>query len=139
MEIDKIKELMKAFSETSISELKVETESFKLNMKKELNQSIVQVPKVFETVQEETKPEVPSNTTNVTAPLVGVFYSKSSPDAKAFVEVGQSVKQGDTLCIIEAMKVMNEIKAPCSGVIQDILVKDEALVEFDQVLMTIQG
>jgi acetyl-CoA carboxylase biotin carboxyl carrier protein len=71
------------------------------------------------------------------APMVGTFYRAGSPGAPAFVEVGQSVKQGDTLCIIEAMKLMNEIEADISGTIKAILVDNGQPVEFDQPLFII--
>ncbi|MGH8379699.1 acetyl-CoA carboxylase biotin carboxyl carrier protein [Pseudomonas sp.] len=71
------------------------------------------------------------------SPMVGTFYRKASPSSPAFVEVGQSVKKGDTLCIVEAMKMMNHIEAEASGVIESILVEDGQPVEFDQPLFTI--
>ena len=70
----------------------------------------------------------------VKAPMVGTFYRSPSPDAKVFVEVGQSVKEGDTLCIIEAMKLMNEIEADASGVVKAILVESGQPVEYGQPL-----
>lgn len=73
----------------------------------------------------------------VKAPMVGTFYRSGSPGAPAFVEVGQAVKQGDTLCIIEAMKLMNEIEADASGTIKAILVENGQPVEFDQPLFII--
>ena len=73
----------------------------------------------------------------INSPLVGIFYVRSAPDEEAFVKPGSSVKVGDTLCIVEAMKVMNEIKASSDGVIQRVLVEDGAMVEFDQPLFVI--
>ncbi|AUI87219.1 acetyl-CoA carboxylase, biotin carboxyl carrier protein [Vibrio azureus] len=74
----------------------------------------------------------------VLSPMVGTFYRSPSPDAKAFVEVGQSVTAGDTLCIVEAMKMMNQIEADKSGVVTAILVEDGQPVEFDQPLVVIE-
>ncbi len=74
----------------------------------------------------------------VLSPMVGTFYRSPSPDAKAFVEVGQSVKAGETLCIVEAMKMMNQIEADKSGVVTAILVEDGQPVEFDQPLVVIE-
>ncbi|MHC8301949.1 acetyl-CoA carboxylase biotin carboxyl carrier protein [Pseudomonas sp. ZS1P83] len=71
------------------------------------------------------------------SPMVGTFYRKSSPGSPSFVEVGQTVKKGDTLCIVEAMKMMNHIEAETSGVIESILVEDGQPVEYDQPLFTI--
>ena len=70
----------------------------------------------------------------VKAPMVGTFYRSPSPDAKAFVEVGQAVKEGDTICIIEAMKLMNEIEADASGMVKAILVENGQPVEYGQPL-----
>jgi acetyl-CoA carboxylase biotin carboxyl carrier protein len=73
-----------------------------------------------------------------TSPMVGTFYRKQSPDAENFVEIGSSVKEGQTLCIIEAMKVMNEIKAETSGTIATILADDGTAVQFGDTLFTIK-
>ena len=74
----------------------------------------------------------------LTSPMVGTFYCAPSPDAKPFVEVGQTVSQGDVVCIVEAMKLMNEIESEFSGKITEICVKDGQPVEFGQVLMYIE-
>lgn len=86
-----------------------------------------------------SKPEPPlDNYYAVTAPLVGTFYRASAPDAAPFVEVGDHVKTGDVLCIVEAMKSMNEIQSDVSGVVKEICANNAELVEFDQVLFKIQ-
>ncbi|KMY00954.1 acetyl-CoA carboxylase [Pseudomonas syringae KCTC 12500] len=86
-------------------------------------------------------PEVPSapklNGFVVKSPMVGTFYRTPAPTSPAFVEVGQTVKKGDTICIVEAMKMMNHIEADASGVIESILVENGHPVEFDQPLFTI--
>ena len=79
-----------------------------------------------------------SNTISVEAPMVGVFYAAPSPGAGPFVSVGSTVHVGDTLCIIEAMKVMNEIKAPCSGKVVRIMAQPGDMVEYNQVLCIIE-
>jgi len=96
------------------------------------------------TVSTTNSPTLPlahiSNTegmTKVESPLVGTFYSKSSPDAESFVKEGAVVKKGDTLCIIEAMKLMNEIEAPISGKIEKAFGKEGQVVEFAEVLFII--
>ena len=75
--------------------------------------------------------------TVIRSPMVGTFYRKPSPTSPNFAEVGQSIKKGDTLCIVEAMKMMNHIEAETSGVIESILVEDGQPVEYDQPLFTI--
>ena len=81
----------------------------------------------------EARPAAPEGHV-VKAPMVGTFYRSPSPDAKAFVEVGQAVKEGDTICIIEAMKLMNEIEADASGTVKAILVENGQPVEYGQPL-----
>ncbi len=79
------------------------------------------------------------NETLVRAPIVGTFYRRPSPDSDPYVKVGDSVDEGDVLCIIEAMKLMNEIEAEASGVIKEILVEDAEPVEFDQPLFVLEA
>ncbi|WP_395338631.1 acetyl-CoA carboxylase biotin carboxyl carrier protein [Ningiella sp. W23] len=74
----------------------------------------------------------------VRSPMVGTFYRSSSPESKPFVEVGQSVKKGDTLCIVEAMKMMNQIESDVEGVVKEILVTNQDPVEFDQPIFVIE-
>lgn len=83
-------------------------------------------------------PPRPESRHAVRSPMVGTFYRTPSPGAKAFVEVGQAVKVGQTLCIIEAMKMLNQIEADRAGVIAEILVQNESPVEFDQPLFVIE-
>ena len=71
----------------------------------------------------------------ITAPLVGTFYAASAPDAAPFVQVGDHVKKGQTVCLMEAMKMMNEVQAPCDCVIEEILQEDGALVSFGEPLL----
>jgi acetyl-CoA carboxylase biotin carboxyl carrier protein len=82
--------------------------------------------------------ESPSNTHTVKSPMVGIFYRAASPEARPFVEEGDSVNQGDTLCIIEAMKILNEIEADKSGVIKRIVAVNGQAVEFGQPLFIIE-
>ena len=78
------------------------------------------------------------NSVPVRAPFVGTFYRAPAPGEEPFVKVGQTVKKGDTLAIIEAMKLMNEITSPCDGVVKEILAEDETMVEYDQALLRIE-
>jgi acetyl-CoA carboxylase biotin carboxyl carrier protein len=93
------------------------------------------VAKVEATTVSETK--APSNLLEITAPIVGTFYASASPDAPVFVKVGDKIEAGKVLCIIEAMKLMNEIEAETSGTIAEILVKNEEAVEYGQVLFRV--
>lgn len=73
----------------------------------------------------------------VESPIVGTFYRKPSPDSEPFVKVGDKVEKGDTLCIVEAMKLMNEIESPCSGKVQEVFLSDGEVVEFGEVILLI--
>ncbi|MDD8048330.1 MAG: acetyl-CoA carboxylase biotin carboxyl carrier protein subunit [Thomasclavelia sp.] len=144
MKLDLVKELMNEFENANVSKMKIEIEGIKLELEKNgvenTTPTLINTSKEVETTTsktEEKKPTTNPNAVYVKAPLVGVYYSSSSPDKPAFVEVGSKVRKGQTLCIIEAMKVMNEIKAPQDGVITSILASNEDLIEFDQIIMTI--
>ncbi|MQY70726.1 acetyl-CoA carboxylase biotin carboxyl carrier protein, partial [bacterium] len=86
----------------------------------------------------EAKPARPSNLVAVTSPMVGTFYRALAPDAPPYVEVGDAVKPGTVLCIVEAMKLMNEIESEVSGTIVEILVANETPVEYGQELFLIE-
>jgi acetyl-CoA carboxylase biotin carboxyl carrier protein len=92
---------------------------------------------VIPTAAPAAQSEIPSNWVKVESPIVGTFYSKPGPDKEAFVSEGKTVKKGDTLCIIEAMKLMNEIEAPCAGKVEKILIQDSTVVEYGEVLFFI--
>jgi len=81
--------------------------------------------------------QIPSNFVKVESPIVGTFYRRPSPDADPFCREGDRVKKGDTICIVEAMKVMNEIEAPCGGTVEKVLLSDGNVVEFGEVLFVI--
>jgi acetyl-CoA carboxylase biotin carboxyl carrier protein len=104
---------------------------------------LVEKAAAAETVEEEEIEKVPPSEddvddfTPVTAPLVGTFYRAPAPDADVFVEIGDRIERGDVLCIVEAMKSMNEIQAEVDGVVKEICVDNAALVEFEQVLFKI--
>jgi len=136
--MDKVKELMKAFEEANINKMKLEMHDLKLELEKSSGTAQKSIETRREEILEEKEPQSDILAYKVKSPLVGTFYASPSPDAKAYVQVGDHVTKGTTLCIIEAMKVMNEIKAPVNGVIQKILVQANDMVEYDQVLMTIE-
>ena len=84
--------------------------------------------------KEESRPKVDTNTFTVRSPMPGTFYSAPDPDSKPFAEVNGAINQGDTICIVEAMKIMNEIQCESNGIIKEILVENGSPVEFDQPL-----
>lgn len=138
MRIDFIKEIMSEFDQSNVTKMKVEIDDLKIELEKE-EQKVSYVQKeIVEKNPTIQKEEIKNTGTSVKSPIVGVFYLASSPESDPYVTVGKTVKKGDTVCIIEAMKVMNEIKAPCDGTVASIFVENEELVEFDQVLMVIE-
>ena len=144
MEYDKIKQLMDDMGNSKLTSIDIDfADGTKIKMTKENSQKMQNI-----IVEDDSKPE--KNISNVTAekkeeanynivksPMVGTFYLKPSPTANAYVEVGKTVKKGETLCIIEAMKLMNEIESDYSGKIIKILVEDGQPVEYGTPLFEI--
>lgn len=140
MNIEDVKDLIKMLDETNINEVQVETAGMKVAIRKDVSGSTggcetMLIQQENEAVEEESECAV--DLKEMTAPMVGTFYRAPAPDAPPFVEVGSSVKEGDTLCIIEAMKLMNEIEADCDGEVVEILVDNAQPVEYGQVLFLI--
>ncbi|MDO5812518.1 MAG: biotin/lipoyl-containing protein [Bacillota bacterium] len=140
MKLDFIKQIMSEFDQSNVTKMKVEIDDLKIELEKESEkvEYVKPVEKEKKVVVEEPIKPMQTAGTPVKSPIVGVFYSASSPESEPYVTVGKTVKKGDIVCIIEAMKVMNEIKAPCDGTVTSILVENEALVEYDQALMVIE-
>ena len=156
MEINEIKnvalELMDALASKKLGEVAIELEGVKIKIKAAAPAPVIAAapsaaaapavsaaPAAAAAAETETAPadDLPAGT-QVKSPLVGTFYSSPSPDEPPFVLVGQEVREGDTLCIIEAMKVMNEIKAPCSGKVVRIMAQPGDMVEYNQLLCIIE-
>jgi len=151
MDLRKIKKLIELLEESGIAEIEVKEgeESIKLSRASQVQQPIINtqtydVPPVREPViqtpakQEDTKPDPAVDGDTIDSPMVGTFYRAASPDSKAFVEKGQKVNKGDTVCILEAMKMMNQVTAEQAGTIVEILVEDSEPVEFGQPLFIIK-
>ena len=152
MDLRKIKKLIELLEESGIAEIEVKEgeESIKLSRASQVQQQPIinthtyDVPPVREPViqtpakQEEIKPDPVADGDTIDSPMVGTFYRAASPDSKAFVEKGQKVNKGDTVCILEAMKMMNQVTAEQAGTIVEILVEDSEPVEFGQPLFIIK-
>ena len=158
MDIRKVKKLIELLEESNISEIEIQEGEESVRISRHPNgtpsqpamyqphwgpapgQPNYSAPSGGEAASgapaEDTPPAQPAGHA-VTSPMVGTFYRSPAPGAKAFVEVGQSVKQGETICIVEAMKMMNQIEADKDGVIEAILVEDGEPVEFDQPMLLI--
>ncbi|KAB2823457.1 acetyl-CoA carboxylase biotin carboxyl carrier protein [Aliivibrio finisterrensis] len=151
MDIRKIKKLIELVEESGIAELEISEgeESVRISRAVAPQAQLAPVQQVAAPVAAPVAEAAPVATApiaeapaevaghKVCSPMVGTFYGASSPDAKPFVKVGQQVTAGDTLCIVEAMKMMNQIEADKSGTVTAILVEDGNPVEFDQPLVVI--
>ncbi|NLW14975.1 MAG: acetyl-CoA carboxylase biotin carboxyl carrier protein [Erysipelothrix sp.] len=134
MYIKEVKKLIELLELSDLESITYKDDKFEVSLNKAKTKLVTQALPSEELISETP---VKGNVKTLNAPLVGVFYSKPSTDGEAYVNTGQSVKEGDVVCIIEAMKVMNEIKADKSGVISNILVNDGEAVSFDQALFEI--
>lgn len=129
-------ELMARFDQSGITSFKLTTKDVTLELGKEAAAPAAPSP-VLPTVPAAAPAAAPAQPEGpcITAPLVGTFYAASAPDAKPFVKVGDKVKKGQTVCLMEAMKMMNEVQAPCDCVIEAVLQEDGALVSFGDPLI----
>jgi acetyl-CoA carboxylase biotin carboxyl carrier protein len=142
MELDDLKGLIELLKETDITELLVEKDGTKVKIRREKMFSSVEIPltkpvPVQETIIRETEDETQRLIT-VTSPIVGTFYRSPSPDAPPFVEAGIRIKKGQALCIIEAMKLMNEIESEVDGILVKALVENGQPVEYGEPLFLIE-
>ncbi|KMT23134.1 acetyl-CoA carboxylase biotin carboxyl carrier protein [Clostridium cylindrosporum] len=147
-----IEKLIKALDESSLTSLQIAYEGIQINMAKEAKEKVVYVNSSDVTVKEqaevctsiatETKEvKVEKRDENIKAiksPIVGTFYGKPAPDKDAYVTEGSSVKNGQVVCIIEAMKLMNEVKSEFSGEIVKVLVNDGDLIEYGQEIFLVK-
>jgi len=149
MDIRKIKKLIDLIQESDIAEIEIQEGEESVRISRNYSAAPVmmaaptamQAPVVAPVAAAPTAEVVPagSNTANaVKSPMVGTFYRSSSPEVPAFVEIGQSIAQGDVICIIEAMKMFNQIEADRSGTVKAILVENGHPVEFDEPLIIIE-
>ena len=147
-ELEYIEKLAKIITDNGLTEISMEDGEQAITLRKDLPEVIVgasQAPAVqvqtsplFEKTQPQTVPEQKNNGKAITSPMVGTFYIAPSPEAAPFVEIGSTVAEGDVVCIIEAMKLMNEIKSDQTGKVVKICVKNGDPVEYGQVLMYVE-
>tara|TARA_B100000963_G_scaffold306424_1_gene281089 strand:- start:36 stop:530 length:495 start_codon:yes stop_codon:yes gene_type:complete len=162
MNFKQIQQLIKFVSKTDVNEVNIENNNFKINIKgskKHAGEPVAHVIQQPPSIQPIPSQPIPSqqeskiveehsvikdtltsddNYYTVKSPIIGTFYRKPSPDKDVFVSVGDSINEGQTLCVIEAMKLFNEIESDVSGKIVKILVEDSSPVEFDQPLFLIE-
>lgn len=154
MDIRKIKKLIELLEETGIAEIEIKEGEESLRLSRYKNAPVEMIssshaapvnvtpPQSDKNVAPistpESKSQAPAAGHSIRSPMVGTMYTSPSPESPPFVTIGQSIKQGDTLCIVEAMKMFNEIEADRAGKVVDILVKNGDPVEYDQVLFIIE-
>lgn len=143
MEYEKIKQLMEDMGNSKLSEINIDfPDGTKISMKKDEQvigkEVVISVPSREEETKKIQNDLLVEEGNIVKSPMVGTFYSKPSPNADAYVSIGDNVKKGDVLCIIEAMKLMNEIESEFDGEVVEILVKDGEAVEYGKPLFRIK-
>ncbi|MCM3364355.1 acetyl-CoA carboxylase biotin carboxyl carrier protein [Niallia sp. MER TA 168] len=155
LNISEVKELIKLIDDSTISNFLYEQDGLKVEIKKSVGETVVSAPVITKSIQQQeatTKEvavesvvaETPAksideNLHKITSPMVGTFYQSASPDADAFVKVGDKVTKDSVVCIVEAMKLFNEITAEVDGEIVEILVKDGELVEYGEPLFLVKA
>ena len=155
MNVEEIKELMVLFNESNMTEFHLSNEEFEVQFSKReeypqvVSNAVAPVASVASSVEaapvsvpssaetQET-PQVATDAKYITSPIVGVVYLQSSPDADPFVQVGKQITSNDTVCIVEAMKIMNEIKSDFNGEVVEVLVENGQMVDFGQKLFAIR-
>lgn len=153
MNNEEIKDLMKLVSKLGLGKVEVERDGFKINIKgastaqpvytsAPMAQSTAPMSPAPVTlsapVSEATQAEAPSNLITIKSNMIGTFYRSNGPDKDPFISVGTSIQKGDKICIIEAMKLFNEIEAEVAGKVVKVLVDDASPVEFDQPLFLVE-
>ena len=136
MDLEQIEKLVEIIEKSTLKEITVEEGNLKINLKRENNKEIQNVTKNID-----KKPEVLEETDEesfITSPIVGTFYSAASPETPAFVRVGDIAKKGQPVCIVEAMKLMNEINCDFDCQIEAVLVSNEQKVEYGQPLFRVK-
>ncbi len=142
VEKEVIRELAELLNETGLSEIEIEQHGLKLRVARNLPAAVAAPAASAAAPAAAQLPaatsEIPNNPNAVTSPMVGTIYLASDPKEPKFIEVGQTVKEGDTLLIIEAMKTMNQIPSPKSGTVIAVLVENEQPVEYGEPLVVVE-
>ncbi len=148
LDIEYIEKLAKVINDNGLTEISLEDGEQAITVRKDVPEVVTVSQPVTAQPALSTDMQIPESDENtikaqnkgkaVTSPMVGTFYASSSPDAEPFVEVGSEIKEGDVVCIIEAMKLMNEIKSEHAGKVTQICVKNGDPIEYGQVLMYLE-
>ena len=142
MDIRNLRKILREFEKSTIHKLEISEKDFTIKMeKKDDHQKAVVLERPTEKIErvDQAKEEEKQDYQVVQSPLVGTYYQSPSPESAPFVSLGQRVKEGDILCIVEAMKVMNEIRSSYTGIIRKIHLKNDDMVEYGQPLFEIEA
>lgn len=143
MTIKEIQGIIKDFESSSLMTLELEMDDFKLKLSKNKTEQVIvkedrkEDHKRTESGSAQPPAQQLSHQNLIKSPLVGTFYASSTPNGKPFVEVGQHVKKGQVVCIIEAMKIMNEITSPYDGTVKEVFVRNGEVVGFNHTIMRV--
>ena len=143
MDLRKVKKLIELLEESGLSEIEITEGDDKVRITKSSEAKQTTIVHTSNEAKAKTNPIEDTKSINnsgfheVKAPMIGTFYQSPEPDAESFVKVGDPISEGDTLCIIEAMKMMNKIESDISGIVERVLVQNGDPVEFDQVLFLV--
>ncbi len=127
-------EIIEKFNATSLGRLKIKDGEFMIELERNSYANLAQTPMLIQSqavAPLEAEQQQTAQMTTINAPIVGTFYAASSPESEPFVKVGDTVKAGQTVCLIEAMKMMSEVPAPCDCVIEQIMAENGQLMSFD--------
>ena len=156
MKTSEIRDLIDFISQSGLNEVNIETKELKLHVKREPDQKVMkstaapmmtlqQAPQVMpqqQVAQAPAKTEKPvaagKNTVDIKSPMIGTFYRSANPDSPLFASVGDKITKGQTVCIIEAMKLFNEIESEVSGTVVKAMIENSSPVEYDQVLFVVE-
>jgi acetyl-CoA carboxylase biotin carboxyl carrier protein len=153
MKTSEIRDLIDFIAQSGLNEVDIETQELKLRVKREPDQKVLKssapvmaAPAVVQTAPQVVtaapakveKPAASSTTVDIKSPMIGTFYRTANPDSPPFVSVGDKVTKGQTVCIIEAMKLFNEIEAEVSGTLVKVMIENATPVEYDQVLFVVE-
>jgi acetyl-CoA carboxylase biotin carboxyl carrier protein len=156
MKTSEIRDLIDFIAQSGLNEVDIETKELKLHVKREPDQKVIKssapviaqpvsvtpqavtAPAVTQTPAKVEKPATGKNTVEIKSPMIGTFYRSANPDSPAFASVGDKISKGQTVCIIEAMKLFNEIESEVSGTIVKAMVENASPVEYDQVLFVVE-
>lgn len=159
MKTAEIRSLIEFISQTGLNEVNIETKELKLHVKREPDQKVIQgaataiapapaalpvapvapaAPTAPAAAQKTSAPSAGKNTVEIKSPMIGTFYRSANPDSPPFVSVGDKISKGQTVCIIEAMKLFNEIESEVSGTVVKVMNENSSPVEYDQVLFVVE-